>query len=85
MVSVHFLLKAIGFLVLVQKLYLKNLLNFILTDESFAKALKGLKTGVLVNKSLCGKLFSSLESPPTIFDENLKVTSVHFFIPNSYL
>ena len=35
----------------------------------------------LVNKSLCGKLFSSLESPE-IFDESLKVTSVQFFIPD---
>ena len=36
------------------------------------------KTRVLVNKNLCGKLFSSLESP-AIFEEILKVTSVPFF------
>ena len=35
---------------------------------------------MLVN-NLCGKLFSSLESPTT-FDEIFKVTSVPFFIPD---
>ena len=30
--------------------------NFILADDTFAKALKSLKTCVLVNDSLCGKL-----------------------------
>ena len=37
------------------------------------------KTCVSVNKNLCGKLFSSLESP-TAFDERFKVTSVPFFV-----
>ena len=46
--------------------------NFILTDEPFAKSF---------NKNLCGKLFSSLESPIT-FEEIFKVTSVPFFIPD---
>ena len=36
---------------------------------------------VLVNNSLLGKLFLSLESP-TIFFESFKVTSVLFFIPD---
>ena len=45
----------------------------------FAKALRNFETCVLVNNNLCGKLFSSLESP-TIFDERFKVTSVPFFI-----
>ena len=52
--------------------------NFILADEPFAKALPSLETCVLVNKNLCGKLFSSLESSAT-FDEILKVTWVPFF------
>ena len=36
---------------------------------------------MLVNNDLCGKLFSSLESP-TAFDKSFKVTSVPFFIPD---
>ena len=47
--------------------------NFLLTDESFAKNLRNLKNCVLVN--------NNLESPKT-FDENAKVTSMPFFIPN---
>ena len=39
--------------------------NLILTDEPFAKALKGIEICVLVNNSLCKKLVSSLESPTT--------------------
>ena len=37
-----------------------------------------LETSISVNDNLCGKLFSSLESPIT-FDEIFKVTSVLFF------
>ena len=55
--------------------------NFILAEELFAKALQILKTSVLVNNNLCGKLFSSLESPAT-FDESFKVASAPFFIPD---
>ena len=55
--------------------------NFILADELFAKALRNLETCVLVNNNSCGKLVSSLESPTT-FDENFKVTSVPFLIPD---
>ena len=54
---------------------------FILVDEPFAKALQILETYVSVNSTLCGKLFSSLESPVT-FDERFKVTSRPFFIPD---
>ena len=36
---------------------------------------------VLLNNTLCEKLFSSTESQTT-FDEIFKVTSVPFFIPN---
>ena len=39
------------------------------------------ETFVLVNNNLCGKLFSSLESPTT-FAESFKNTSVQFFIPD---
>ena len=53
--------------------------NFILADEPFAKALRRFGTCVLVKDNLCGKLFSSLESP-TIFDEIFKDSSVLFFI-----
>ena len=52
-----------------------------LADEPFAKALRGLKTCILVNTSLCRKLLSLLQSPPT-FDESFKVTSVPFFVPD---
>ena len=51
----------------------------ILDDEPLTKAFQTLKTCVLVNSNLHGKLFSSLESPTT-FDESFKVTSVSFFI-----
>ena len=47
--------------------------NFTWADELFAKALWSLKTCVLVNNNLCGKLFSSLESRAT-FDESFKVS-----------
>ena len=52
--------------------------NFILAEELFAKALWSFEIYVLVNNNLCGKLFSSLESPAT-FDESFKVTSVLLF------
>ena len=55
--------------------------NGVLVDELSAKALRSLKTCVLVNNNLCGKLFSSLESPTTL-DEISKVASVPFFIPD---
>ena len=50
--------------------------DFILADESFLKALESLKTCVLVKSNLCGKLFSSLESPIT-FDVS-KLPQYHF-------
>ena len=73
---------------MVLKVYLKIILidlfyvfdSFILAKELFAKALRSFETCVLVNNNL----FSSLESPAT-FDENFKVTSVPFFIPDFYL
>ena len=52
--------------------------NFILADDTFAKALKSLKTCVLVNDSLCGKLVWSLELPIT-FDERFKGILVTLF------
>ena len=52
-----------------------------LADDPFAKALRNFEACVLVNSKLCGKLFSSLESPTT-FDKSFKVTSVLFFIPD---
>ena len=42
--------------------------KFILANEPLTKALWNFETCVLVNKNLCRKLFSSLESP-TSFDE----------------
>ena len=53
--------------------------NFILADELFAKTLRPLKDCLSVNNNLCGKLFSSLESPVT-FDERFKVNSLSFFL-----
>ena len=55
--------------------------NFILAEGLFAKALRSFENCVLVNSNLCGKLFSSIDSPTT-FNEIFKVTSVSFFIPD---
>ena len=55
--------------------------NFILAEELFVKALQSFETSVLVNNNLCGKLFSSLESPIKL-DEIFKVTSALFFVPD---
>ena len=53
--------------------------NFILADETFAKALRIFETCVFVNNDLCGKLISSL-ALATRFDERFKVTSVLFLL-----
>ena len=58
-----------------------NFDNFILAERLFAKALQSLETCVLVNSNLCGKLFSSLESP-IIFGEIFRVNSVSIFSPD---
>ena len=47
-----------------------------LGEELLAKVLQSLKTCVLVNNRLCGKLFASLESPIT-FDEISKLLPYH--------
>ena len=51
--------------------------NFILAEKVFAKALWSFQTCVLVNNSLCRKLFSSSESPTT-FDKSYKLLQCHF-------
>ena len=77
---------------MVLKVYLKILLivllyaiwvfdNFILAEDLLVKALRSIKTCILVNKNLWEKLFSSLESPVT-FEYIFKGTSVPFFIPD---
>ena len=48
-------------------------------DELFAKASQRFATCLLDNINLCGKLIESSELP-IIFDDNLKTTSVLFFI-----
>ena len=53
--------------------------NLISVDKWFAKALRRFATCLLVNSNLWGKLVSSSELP-IIFDDNLKTTSVSFFI-----
>ena len=53
--------------------------NFMLADESLAKALRIIETYVSVKNNLCEKLVLSLESPAT-FDEIFIATSVPFFI-----
>ena len=68
-------------LLIVQIIAIEVLVKFILADQPFSKALQSLETCVLVNNNLNGKLFSSLEAQATI-DENFKVTSERFFIPN---
>ena len=81
------------FLIVVLRVYLKIILIvlFYATEfliilhwlwNYFKKLYKALKlVCVLVNNNLCGKLFSSLESP-TIFNDIFKVFSVLFFIPD---
>ena len=51
--------------------------NFISVDKWFEKALRKFETCLLVNNNLWGKLVSL---SPIIFDDNLKTTSVSFFI-----
>ena len=51
--------------------------NLISVDKYFAKALRRFATCLLVNNNLRGKLVSL---SPIIFDDNLKTTSVSFFI-----
>ena len=53
--------------------------NLISIDVWLAKALRIFETCLLVNNSLCGKLASSSELS-IIFDDNLKIKSVQFFI-----
>ena len=87
--SVNFPVKRNQFLVLVLKFFLKILLiilfyginfnSFILADELYSKALRSLQTCLLVNITLCVKLYSSLKLPIT-FDEIFRVHSVPFFI-----
>ena len=55
--------------------------NFILADKPLTITLQSLATCVLVDKNLCEKLVSSLESRIT-FSESFKVTSVPLFIPD---
>ena len=64
-------------------LYVRVFGNFIFADKLFAKALRSLKTCVLVNNNICGKLVSSLELPIT-FEEKFKVTSAPFFYSRFY-
>ena len=52
--------------------------GFALADEPFAKSLWNFESYVLVNNTVCRKLFSLSESPAT-FDEILIVTSVSFY------
>ena len=53
--------------------------NLISADELFAKALRRFATCLLVNTNSCRKLVSSSELA-VILDDNLKTTSVSFFI-----
>ena len=55
--------------------------DFILADKPLTKALRRFETSALVNSNLWGRLFLLLESQK-IFDENFKVTSVPFLIPD---
>ena len=42
--------------------------NYLLAEELFAKDLQSFEICVLVNKNLCGKLFSSLESSKALIE-----------------
>ena len=55
--------------------------NFTLAGEVFSKALRSVKTCVLVNKNVSAKFYSPLKSSK-IFDKCIKATSVPFFIPD---
>ena len=50
-----------------------------LTSELIVKALQKFAACLLFNDNVCGKLVSSSDLPIT-FDNNLKTTSVSFFI-----
>ena len=89
MFKVYFSLRTNLFLVIILKVILKilicsNLCNsisdkFILVDELSPKALQNLKTCVLINIALCGKLLPS-SALPIKFHENLKLPQYHFLI-----
>ena len=92
MVWVHFSLNTNQFLVIILKGYLKIVLivlsytaeffdNFILADELFPKALRSLKTCLLVSNNLWGKLYLLLDLRIT-FDKRFKVTSIPFYVPD---
>ena len=91
MASMHFLLKAIQFLVLILKVYLKILFHaiefliiiYLLTDH-LQNLYEAFETCVLVNNNLCEKFFSSLVSSAR-FDPSFKVTLVPLFIPDRNL
>ena len=89
MFSIHFSLKTIQFFSNGPKslpksppdcpiLYNRVFDNFLLADESIAKALQSLETCVLVNNNLSGKLFSSLESPTPFSKTTSKLLQYHF-------
>ena len=46
-----------------------------LADELFPKSLRRFETCLLVNNTLCRKLFSSSKLP-VIFDDSLKIASI---------
>ena len=51
--------------------------TFSLTKKFFSKALQRLEAYITVNSKLCGKLVSLV---PIMFDDNLRVMSVAFFV-----
>ena len=55
--------------------------TFISTDELLAKGLQGFETDLSVSNNLYRKLVSSLDSL-IMLDDNIKVSSVSFFIAN---
>ena len=61
------------------KIHLFAFDNLISVDVWVAKALRRFGTCRLVNNNLCWKLVSSSELP-ILFDDNLKTTSVPFFV-----
>ena len=53
--------------------------EFLLTNELVSKSLWRIATSLLVSNNVCGQLVSWLELP-IIFDRNLEVISISFFI-----
>ena len=67
-----------------QEVYQEILLMVLSVEKYLPQALRIFATCLLVNDSSCRQLILSSESP-ILFDDNLKTTSVSFFIADFHL